>query len=182
MKQEVDFVKLTLWLAGLLALAFFGGWVWYGRKITQAEREIAEARGICGEVGKLAKDIRVLDEERRSDKAPKDTADQVGILSYFSEQAREAKFNPGQDYAFKPRDPERNRGGYVDQLFVIEFKKDRPKPRANLMAFLFNCERSRRIKLVKARLSLAEENAVADLWNADSLTFAKRDPIKAPAN
>ncbi len=181
--KEVDFVKLTLWLAGLLIVAFFGGWLWFGRKITALERDIVSTSTICREVGEVAKDIKLLEDEKKNDKAPLDSADKAGILSYFSAQAQRSQFNPSSDYLFKPRDPEKNsKGGFVDQSFVVDFKKDKPKHRDQLMKFLYNCEsQSRRIKLQKARLTLADENAVTDFWNADSLTFVRRDPAKSTA-
>ena len=182
--KELDFVKLTLWLSALLAVAFFGGWIWKGRQIAQYERDIKAVEAVCKQIGEIAKDINVLEEEKRNDKAPQDSADRAGILTYFSEQAKRVHFNPGQDYVFKPRDPEPNRqGGWIDTSYVVDFRKDKPKFRDNLMKFLWYCEtQSRRIKLQKARLSLSEENAVQDFWNADSLTFVQRSPTKKVAS
>ncbi len=181
--KELDFVKLTLWLAGLLIATFLGIWLWFGHKIEGIERDIKSTSAICREVGEVTKDINLLEKEKKNDKAPQGAEDKAGILSYFSEWAKRSHFNPGQDYLFKPRDPERNRNGWVDQLFVIDFKKDKPKRRDHLFTFLYNCEsQSRRIKLQKARLTLAEENAVEDFWNADSLTFVRRDPAKVTAD
>lgn len=181
--KELDFVKLTLWLSGLLIVAFLGGWFWFGHKIEGLERDIKSTTSICRQVGEVTKDIKLLEKEKKNDKAPQEAGDKAGILSYFSEWAKRSHFNPAQDYLFKPRDPEKNRNGWEDQLFVIDFKKDKPKRRDHLFTFIFNCEsQSRRIKLQKARLTLAEENAVADLWNADSLTFVRRDPAKVAAD
>jgi hypothetical protein len=63
---------------------------------------------------------------------------------------------------------------------VIDFKKDKPTSREQVMKFIYNCEsQSRRIKLQKARISLNASRATEDVWSADSLTFVRRDPAKA---
>lgn len=178
--KELDFVKLTLWLAGLLIVAFIGGWFWKGHQIKGMERDIAIVRSHCADVGKIAKDIKLLQDEKKNDKLPQDTADKTGIISYFATWAQQSHFNPSKDYLWKPREPETNaKGGWIDQAYEISFKKDSPKKRDTLMKFIYNCEsQSRRIKLQKARFSLAEENAAEDFWNADTLTFVQRSPIK----
>ena len=178
--KELDFVKLTLWLSCLLIVACFGGWIWAGRQIVNFQRDIKTVETLCAEVGEVTKDIKVLQEERKNDKLPQGSEDKTGIISYFSALAQRSHFNPGQDYLWKPKEPEPNvKGGWIDQAYTIDFKKDKPKHREQLMKFLYNCEaQSRRIKLQKARLSLSEENAAQDFWNADSLTFVQRSPYK----
>ena len=177
--KEFDFVKLTLWLAGVLTLGLAAGYFYLGHKAQKAERDIKSIELICKDVGLLAKDIKTLEDEKRSDKLI-DVTDTSGITSYFYQHARKRGIEANEDYLFKPREPTKNKGGgWVDQDFLLEFKKDRPKHREQLMAFIYDCEtQSRRIKLQKAKFSLDPEMAPQDLWRADSLTFTRRDPSK----
>jgi hypothetical protein len=183
--KEFDFVKLTLWLAAVLSLGLGVGYFVLGRKIDQTTSEIAQIERICKTVGLLAKDIKTLEEEKKSDKTP-DQTNTAGINTFFFTQAQLCGIRANEDYTLKPKDPEaNNKLGYVDQEFTIDFKKDHPKKRDQIFLFIFNCEtQSRRIKLAKAKITLDPDQAVQDLWRADSLTFVRRDPLKgsAPAN
>jgi len=178
--KELDFVRLTLWLAGIVIVAFLVGWWWKGREIRQTEKDLAQIRVHCAEIGRIVKDLKILQDERRNDKLPQELHDKTGIISYFSQMAQRCQINPSRDYTWKPRDPDVNKkGGWVDQAYMIDFKKDQGKSRDQIMKFIFNCEsQSRRIKLQKARLSLPEEWAEKDLWNADSLVFVQRNAQK----
>jgi len=180
--KEFDFVKLTLWLGGVLTLGLAIGYVVLGRKVQSTTRDIAAIERACKEVGRVAKDIKTLEEEKRSDRTP-DQTDTSGIFTFFQTQAARSDIRANEDYTLKPGDPEPNRkGGYVDQRFQIDFRKDHPKTRAQIMSFIFNCEtQSRRIKLQKARISLDPALAAQDLWRADFLTFVRRDPTKLAA-
>ena len=179
--KEFDFVKLTLWLAGVLTLGLAVGWYWIGMKTEQTEKDIKDVERICKSVGLIAKDIKTLEKEKRNDKTP-EQSDTSGIHTFFQKQGSgQIDIQPNRDYTVKARDRENNaKGGFTDQQFTIEFRRDQPKTREQIMAFIFNCEtQSRRIKLQKAKITLDQENATQDLWRADALTFVRRDPIKA---
>lgn len=177
--KEFDFVKLTLWLAGVLTLAAGAGYLALGVAIERTERDIRAIEADCKEVGLLSKDIKTLEDEKDRDKTPDTT--ETGINTYFYTWAQRHGIEANVDYTLKPRDPVKNaRIGFVDQQFNLEFKKDRPKSRDQIMKFIFDCEtQSRRIKLQKAKLTLDPDVAAQDAWRADSLTFVRRDPIKA---
>lgn len=181
--KEFDFVKLTLWLAGVLTLGLAVGWFVIGGWTEQTEKDIREVEKICKSVGQTARDIKTLEKEKRNDKTP-EQSDESGIHTFFQEQGRRIDIQPNRDYTLKARPRETNKAGFTDQQITIEFRRDQPKTREQAMAFIFNCEtQSRRIKLQKAKITLDSENPSADLWRADALTFVRRDPIKAaPAN
>jgi hypothetical protein len=177
--KEFDFVKLTLWLAGVLTLGLGVGYFLVGNWTAQTERDIKSIERVCKDVGLIAKDIKTLEDEKRNDKTP-EQSDTGGIHTFFQAQGRLARIQPNTDYTLKARDRDLNtRGGYADQQFVIEFRKDQPKTREQIMMFIYNCEtQSRRIKLQKAKITLDAEQAPADLWRADALTFVRRDPLR----
>lgn len=178
--KEFDFVKLTLWLASALVAGLCVLWFLLGGWTAGVEQHIRQVEGRCKEIGQLSKDINTLGEEKRNDKTP-DNENSSEIYSYFANNAARAQIRAEEAYTMKPRDPEPNKGGgWVDQQFVIDFKKDKPTTREQIMKFIYNCEsQSRRIKLQKARISLNASRATEDVWSADSLTFVRRDPAKA---
>jgi hypothetical protein len=177
--KEFDFVKLTLGLAAVLVVALGVLWFELGRRTKLMARDIKVVETICKDIGRKAKDIRVLEEEKRNDKMS-DTTEQ-GIHTFFQAQGKVRNIGiEAEDYTLKPKKEVAKAGvGWVDQEFQLEFKKDRPKRREQLIAFIYNCEtQSRRIKLQKAKITLVEERAAEDMWRADSLTFTRRDPVK----
>ena len=180
--KEFDFVKLTLWLAAVLTLALGVGYFVVGGWITKMDRDIAQIKTICTQVGLVAKDIKTLEDEKRNDKTP-DSSD-AAIHTFFLKQASRNHIEPNTDYTLKSRDRDTNtKAGYTDEQFQLDFKKDHLKTREQIFGFIYNCEtQSRRIKLQKASISLDADQATADLWRADSLTFVRRDPIKSASN
>jgi hypothetical protein len=177
--KEFDFVKLTLGIAVALTVALAGTYVWLGMKLHDLDRDILMVENTCKDVGRLTHDLKTLEEMKRNDKL-KDATD-VGIHSYFAEQARTAGMDANEDYSLHPREAQKSKdGSYVDYQYVLDFKKDRAKKRENVMKFIFNVEsQSRRIKLARAKITLVEEKAADDYWVPDSLTFVRRDPAKA---
>ena len=177
--KEFDFVKLTLGLSCALIVGLLGHSFWLLKKTTTMTVHVDAIARDCTEIGKLSNDIGVLEKEKRNDKTPDST--QVGINTYFNAQGLPYGIAASEDYTLKPHDPDKkNKADYVDQQIDIQFKKDRPKTREQIMKFIYMCEsQSRRIKLQKARIALVEDRATDDIWSADSLVFVRRDPVKA---
>jgi len=177
--KEFDFVKLTLGLAGALIVGLSVAAFVLTSNTRAMERDITNIERICKDVGLKAKDIRLLEEEKNNDKMQDTTA--AGIHTYFQKQAQNSHFQANEDYTLKAKDPDENKQrGYKDQQFLIEFK-NRPKTREQIMKFIYHCEtQSRKVKLQKAKITLVEDQALDDLWKADSLTFVRRDPLKGP--
>jgi hypothetical protein len=177
--KEFDFVKLTLGIALALTVGLAGTYVWLGMKLRDLDLDIKVVESSAKDVGKLTHDLKTLGDMKLNDKL-KDDSD-GGIHSYFADQARFAKIDPNEDYALRPREAETSKDGtYTDYQYVLDFKKDHLKTREQIVSFIFNVEaRSRRIKLARAKLTLVEDKAADDYWVADSLTFVRRDPVKA---
>ena len=175
--KEFDFVKLTLWIALVLTAALGGGYVWLGMKLEELDNQIKGATAACRRVGQIAHDISTLEEEKRTDKTPDYT--DIGINSYFATCARVPNIDPNSDYSLKPRDavPSKDKT-YQDTQYVLDFKRDKHFSREQIFTFIWNVERSRRIKLARAKISLVAERATEDLWIPEMLTFDRRDPVK----
>lgn len=179
--KEFDFVKLTLWVAMALTAGLGGGYVWLGTKLDRLQADILNVERIAKDIGARSRDIATLREERNKDKTRDKT--QEGIHSYFAEQARQCKMDPNVDYTLKPKEPDLSKDkAYTDIQYVLDFKRDRPKLREQVMIFIYNVEsQSRRMKLSKAKISLVEAKAQDDLWTPDMLTFVRRDPYTPKA-
>ena len=183
--KEFDFVKLTLWIALVLTAALGAGYVWLGFKLDELDKQIVATKNLCSRVGQISKDYRTLDEERKNDKTP--DPGEAGINSYFAECARgndprQPMFDPNEDYRLQPRDPVVSKDKtYQDKQYVLEFKKDHYKSREQIFTLIWNVERSRKIKLARAKISLVADRATEDLWVPDSLTFDRRDPYNPKA-
>jgi hypothetical protein len=179
--KEFDFVKLTLGIAIALTVGLGGVYVWLGMKLRDLDRDIQMVELTAKDVGRITHDLKTLEDMKRTDKL-KDATD-VGINSYFAEQARQARMDPNEDYTLRPREAQKSKDGtFVDYQYVLDFKKDHYKKREQVMMFIYNVEsQSRRIKLARAKLSLVEDKAADDYWVPDSLTFVRRDPSKAPS-
>ncbi len=179
--KEFDFVKLTLWIALVLTAALGGGYFWLGMKLDDLDKDINAAKTACRRVGQIVHDISTLEDEKRNDKTPDYT--DIGINSYFAACARGPQIDPNADYTLKPRQevPSKDRT-YQDAQYVLDFKRDHYLNRDQIFTFIWNVERSRRIKLARAKISLVAERATEDLWVPESLTFDRRDPIKPKAS
>jgi len=179
--KEFDFVKLTLWIALVLTAALGGGYVWLGMKLDELGKQIDDAKTACRRVGQIAHDIATLEEEKRNDKTPDYT--DIGINSYFATCARVPNIDPNNDYSLKPKEavPSKDKT-YQDTQYVLDFKRDHYFNREQIFTFVWNVERSRRIKLARAKISLVAERATEDLWIPESLTFDRRDPAKPKAS
>jgi hypothetical protein len=179
--KEFDFVKLTLGIAVALTVGLAGTYVWLGMKLRDLDSDIKQVELVAKDVGRMTHDLKTLNDMKQNDKMKDDSVD--GIHAYFAEQARQAKIDPNEDYTLRPREKEASKSGaFVDYQYVLDFKKDHLKTREQIIAFIFNVEqRSRRIKLARAKLTLVEDKAADDIWVADSLTFVRRDPSKVEA-
>jgi hypothetical protein len=183
--KEFDFVKLTLWIALVLTAALGGGYVWLGMKLDLLSTQITKTEAVCRRVGQISHDIRTLSEEKQNDKTPDYT--DIGINSYFADCARgkdvaRPMMDPNDDYTLHPKDavPSKDKT-FQDTQYVLDFKRDHYKSREQIFTFIWNVERSRRIKLARAKISLVAERATDDVWVPESLTFDRRDPIKPKA-
>jgi hypothetical protein len=178
--NDFDFVKLTLWLSCILTAVLGGGAAYCSNRATSVKAETDKIEtNYCREIGRLAKDVKVLEEEKRNDKTP-EQSDTTGIYTFFMSQAQRCQIDANADYTLKPREPQKHpNDGYVDQSFDVQFKKDRAKTRDRIVMFIYDCEtQSRRIKLQQARITLVEDKATEDYWSADSLIFVRRDPMR----
>jgi hypothetical protein len=186
--KEFDFVKLTLWIALVLTAALGGGYVWLGVKLDDLSTQIRNAETTCRRIGQISHDIRTLNEEKQNDKTPDYT--DIGINSYFADCARgkdvaRPMMDPNDDYTLHPIEPVPSKDKtYQDTQYRLDFKRDHYKNRDQIFTFIWNVERSRRIKLARAKISLVVERAddgQGGLWVPESLTFDRRDPIKPKA-
>ncbi|HET6163327.1 MAG TPA: hypothetical protein VFG37_06635 [Planctomycetota bacterium] len=181
--KEFDFVKLTLWIALVLTAALGGGYFWLGMKLDELSTQIRNAETTCRRVGQISHDIRMLNDEKQNDKTPE--FNETGINSYFATCARgpdaaRPMMDPNDDYTLHPKDavPSKDKT-YQDTQYVLDFKRDHYKSRDQIFTFIWNVERSRRIKLARAKISLVAERAPDDVWVPESLTFDRRDPVGA---
>jgi len=183
--KEFDFVKLTLWIALVLTAALGGGYVWLGMKLDLLTTQIRNAETTCRRVGQISHDIQMLNDEKQNDKTP--DYSETGINSYFATCARgnnvaQPMFDPNNDYTLHPKDPVPSKDKtYQDTQYVLDFKRDQYKSREQVFTFIWNVERSRRIKLARAKIALVADRATDDLWVPESLTFDRRDPVKPKA-
>lgn len=171
--KNFDLVKFTLLFAGVLVAVMGGGYLWLGKQLTGATRDLAVVKRSLREIGELSGDLDLLEKERENDKAVnKETA------TYLLEQARYAGINGNRDYSLNFRDGD-ERSGYKDTYCVLNFKPGGAKSRDALFKFVYNVEtQSPRIKLVKARLQLDPKVAKQDEWKTE-LQFLRRDPLQA---
>jgi hypothetical protein len=178
--KEFDFVKLTLWIALVLTAALGGGYVWLGMKLDDLGTDIKAAESVCRRVGQIAHDITTLEEEKRTDKTPDYT--DIGINSYFADCARKPNIDPNNDYTLHPKEPVPSKDRtYQDAQYQLDFKRDHYFHRDQIFTFIWNVERSHKIKLARAKITLVAERAPEDLWVPESLTFDRRDPVKPKA-
>jgi len=176
MKQEFDFVKFVLVLAAIMVLAVLGWSVWAGFSLKKIERSYTGAQQELAVIGELSGRIEVLEKEEGQDQL----GDEDLPYSYFQKQAESAGINANRDYEPNPRGEETN-VGYKDQEFTLTFKPDRLMSRQRLGHFMWYAENgSKRIKVVKAKLTLDTKTAEQDRWRA-TLTFLRRDPYAGPA-
>jgi hypothetical protein len=176
MKQEFDFVKFVLILAGIMVLAVLGWAVWAVFALEDVEGEYKSVQQDLATIGELSGRVGLLEKEESQDQL----GDEDLPYSYFQKQAQAAGINANTDYEPTPRDEELN-VGYKDQEFTLTFKPDRLMSRQRLGHFMWYAENgSKRIKLVKAKLTLDTKAAEQDRWRA-VLTFLRRDPYAGPA-
>ena len=176
--KEFDFVKLTLWISLASSAALGGGYVWLGDEIVERGEQIESAETTCHRVGQIAHDLAMLEQEKRAESTP-DYPD-VGVNSFFAASVSRAGANGV--YSLKPGKAEPSKDKtYQDTPYVVEFERDQFRSREQIFAFIWSVERSRRIKLARAKISLVTDRAIEDLWVPESLTFERRDPIEPKA-
>ena len=174
--REFAFFERAPWIAFPLAAALGGGWYRAGATLDELDARLRDAEVSCAQVGRIAHDLRTLEDEKRRDECRR--AD-PGVLTWFADGARTSGIDLIDDFTLDPKLPVISHDHtWQDTQYVLRFHEGHWKERQAIFEFIWEIERSPRMKLARVKLARVAGHANDDLWMPESLTFDRRDAVR----
>jgi hypothetical protein len=163
--DEVDLLKVFVWLMLVMTVALAGAWFWMQTRRENTEKLIASGKRAMANVAEEKAEIQAMLKvftNNREDEA------RYNHLSWFSKIWKSKGISKKNVTMLSWRDPPeyKPKGGYYEESIGLKFQRREPLPRRKIAEFCHAIEQqSARLRILELKLQRPEGDKFdTDLW------------------